>query len=58
MMGEAVSNSLPLNIVTYFIPVLFYFLGLNSEMEQFKALLREKNLFYTVLAFNLYSFRL
>ena len=42
MMGEAVSNSLPLNIVTYFIPVLFYFLGLNSEMEQFKALLREK----------------
>ena len=28
-----------------FIPVLFYFLGLNSEMEQFKALLREKNLF-------------
>ena len=42
MMGEAVSNSLPLSIVTYFIPVLFYFLGLNSEMEQFKALLREK----------------
>lgn len=42
MMGEAVSNSLPLNIVAYFIPVLFYFLGLNSEMEQFKALLREK----------------
>ena len=42
MMGEAVSNSSPLNIVTYFIPVLFYFLGLNSEMEQFKALLREK----------------
>ena len=42
MMGEAVSNSLPLNIVTYFIPVLFYFLGLNSEMEQFKALFREK----------------
>ena len=42
MMGEAVSNSLPLNIVTFFIPVLFYFLGLNSEMEQFKALLREK----------------
>ena len=42
MMGEAVSNSLPLNIVTYFIPVLFYFLGLNSEMEQFKDLLREK----------------
>ena len=42
MMGEAVSNSLPLNIVTSFIPVLFYFLGLNSEMEQFKALLREK----------------
>ncbi len=42
MMGEAVSNSLPLNIVTSFIPVLFYFLGLNSEMDQFKSLLREK----------------
>jgi len=46
-MGEAVSNSLPLNIVTLFIPVLFYFLGLSSNLEQFKILLEEKkSLFY------------
>ena len=41
-MEEAVSNSLPLNIVTLFIPVLFYFLGLSSNLEQFKILLEEK----------------
>ncbi len=41
-MAEAVSNSLPLNIVTLFIPVLFYFLGLNSNFEQFKVLFSEK----------------
>ena len=41
-MGEAVRNSLPLNIVTLFIPVLFYFLGLSSNLEQFKILLKEK----------------
>ena len=41
-MGEAVSNSLPLNIVSLFIPVLFYFLGLNSNFEQFKVLFSEK----------------
>ncbi len=41
-MGEAVSNSLPLNIVTLFIPVLFYFLGLNSNLKDFKILLDEK----------------
>ena len=46
-MEEAVSNSLPLNIVTLFIPVLFYFLGLSSNLEQFKILLEEKkSLFY------------
>ncbi len=41
-MEEAVSNSLPLNIVTIFIPVLFYFLGLSSNLEQFKILFIEK----------------
>ena len=41
-MSEAVNNSLPLNIVTLFIPVLFYFLGLNSNFEQFKVLFAEK----------------
>ena len=41
-MAEAVNNSLPLNIVTLFIPVLFYFLGLNSNFEQFKVLFSEK----------------
>ena len=41
-MGEAVSNSLPLNIVTVFIPVLFYFLGLSSNLEQFKRIFIEK----------------
>ena len=41
-MGEAVSNSLPLNIVTVFIPVLFYFLGLSSNLEQFKRIFTEK----------------
>jgi len=41
-MGEAVNNSLPLNIVTVFIPVLFYFLGLSSNLEQFKRIFTEK----------------
>ena len=41
-MAEAVNNSLPLNIVTLFIPVLFYFLGLKSNFEQFKDLFSEK----------------
>ena len=41
-MAEAVNNSLPLNIVTLFIPVLFYFLGLNSNFEQFEVLFSEK----------------
>ena len=44
-MDEAVNNSLPLNIVTLFIPVLFHFLGLNSNFEQFKVLVSEKNMF-------------
>tara|TARA_X000001036_G_scaffold4635_1_gene4172 strand:- start:350 stop:661 length:312 start_codon:yes stop_codon:yes gene_type:complete len=41
-MGEAVSSSLPLNIVTLLIPVLFYFLGLRSNLEQIKILFSEK----------------
>ena len=41
-MAEAVNNSLPLNIITLFIPVLFYFLGLNSSFEQFKVMFSEK----------------
>ena len=41
-MAEAVNNSLPLNIITLFIPVLFYFLGLNSNFEQFKVMFSEK----------------
>jgi len=41
-MGEAVTNSLPLNIVTLCIPVLFLFLGLNSNLQQFKILFKEK----------------
>jgi len=41
-MGEAVTNSLPLNIVTLCIPFLFLFLGLNSNLQQFKILFKEK----------------
>ena len=41
-MGEAVSNSLPLNIVTLFIPVLFFFLGLNSNLDEVKKLFIKK----------------
>ena len=41
-MGEAVSSSLPLNIVTLLIPILFYFLGLSSNLEQIKILFSEK----------------
>ena len=41
-MAEAVSSSLPLNIVTLLIPVLFYFLGLSSNLEQIKILFSEK----------------
>jgi len=41
-MAEAVSSSLPLNIVTLLIPVLFYFLGLSSNLEKIKILFSEK----------------
>ena len=41
-MAEAVSSSLPLNIVTLLIPILFYFLGLSSNLEQIKILFSEK----------------
>ena len=41
-MADAVNNSLPLNIITLFIPVLFYFLGINSNLDQFKFMLSEK----------------
>ena len=41
-MADAVKNSLPLNIITLFIPVLFYFLGINSNLDQFKFMLSEK----------------
>lgn len=41
-MEVAVNNSLPLNIVTLFIPLLFYFLGLNSNFDQFKIFFSEK----------------
>ena len=41
-MGEAVNNSLPLNILTLCIPILFLFLGLNSNLQQFKILFKEK----------------
>ncbi|NDB56774.1 hypothetical protein EB169_13225, partial [archaeon] len=42
-MYEAVNNSIPLTIVSVFIPVLFYFLGLNSNLGDFKELFIEKN---------------
>ena len=41
-MYEAVNNSIPLTIVSVFIPVLFYFLGLNSNLGDFKELFIEK----------------
>ena len=41
-MGEAVNSSLPLNIITLLIPVLFYFLGLSSNLERIKILFSEK----------------
>ena len=41
-MAEAVNSSLPLNIITLLIPILFYFLGLSSNLEQIKILFSEK----------------
>lgn len=41
-MYEAVNNSIPLTVVSVFIPVLFYFLGLNSNLGDFKELFIEK----------------
>jgi len=52
-MEDAVNNSLPLNIVTFFIPVLFYFLGLNSNFEQFKIIFSEKKSLILGLLFQL-----
>ena len=53
-MEDAVNNSLPLNIVTFFIPVLFYFLGLNSNFEQFKIIFSEKKSLILGLLFQLF----
>jgi len=52
-MEDAVNNSLPLNIVAFFIPVLFYFLGLNSNFEQFKIIFSEKKSLILGLLFQL-----
>ena len=52
-MEDAVINSLPLNIVTLLIPVLFYFLGLNSNFEQFKIIFSEKKSLILGLLFQL-----
>ena len=41
-MAEAVNSSLPINIITLLVPVLFYFLGLSSNLEQIKILFSEK----------------
>lgn len=52
-MQEAVSSSIPLNIVSLFIPVLFYFLGLKSNLTDFKELfLEKKSIVYGLLIQN------
>lgn len=53
-MQEAVANSIPLNIVSLFIPVLFYFLGLKSNLTDFKELfLEKKSIIYGLLIQNI-----
>lgn len=53
-MQEAVSSSIPLNIVSLFIPVLFYFLGLKSNLTDFKELfLEKKSIIYGLLIQNI-----
>ena len=53
-MQEAVSSSIPLNIVSLFIPVLFYFLGLKSNLTDFKELfLEKKSIVYGLLIQNI-----
>ena len=41
-MGEIVDSAISFKIIPFFIPILFYFLGLNTERTELKKLITEK----------------
>lgn len=41
-MGEIVDSAISFKIIPFFIPILFYFLGLNTETTELKKLITEK----------------
>ena len=41
-MGEIVDSAISFKIIPFFIPILFYFLGLNTEITELKKLITEK----------------
>ena len=52
-MGEIVDSAISFKIIPFFIPILFYFLGLNTETTELKKLITEKKTLVYGLTFQI-----
>ena len=52
-MGEIVDSAISFKIIPFFIPILFYFLGLNTETTELKKLIIEKKTLIYGLTFQI-----
>ncbi|MDA9685618.1 bile acid:sodium symporter [Candidatus Actinomarina] len=52
-MGEIVDSAVSFKIIPFFIPILFYFLGLNTETTELKKLITEKKTLIYGLTFQI-----
>ena len=52
-MGEIVDSAISFKIIPFFIPILFYFLGLNTETTELKKLITEKKTLMYGLTFQI-----
>jgi len=52
-MGEIVDSAISFKIIPFFIPILFYFLGLNTETTELKKLITEKKTLIYGLTFQI-----
>ncbi len=53
-MRDAISSSIPINLITMFIPVLFLYLGMTSNIEQVKKFKNDKKSLLTGLVIQLF----
>ena len=52
-MGEIVDSAISFKIIPFFIPILFYFLGINTETIELKKLITEKKTLVYGLTFQI-----